>query len=117
MKIIDSGTFEVVSGELISVTVDKSHTPYLSSDDLLGTAWSSPLAPTGLSARGTFVAAGAEAQVVLTLTFDFVPAADGSTPPGDRYDLVIQGLPGEDIRRSSIFAGGLQARTYVFRSR
>jgi hypothetical protein len=116
MKIIDSGSFDVSPGELISVAIDKTDAPYASSDSLLGVAWTSPPVPMGLSAHGAFVAPGAGGQAVLTLTFDFVPAADGSFPPGDRYDVVIHGLPSEDARRSTIFAGGLQSRTFVFRS-
>lgn len=118
MKVIDSGTFDVQSSELISVAIDKTDAPYVSADSILGVGWTSPLnPPTGLSAHGAFVAPASGGQVVLTLTFDFVPGADGSFPPGDRYDLVIHGLPGEDVRRATVFAGGFQSRTFVFRSR
>lgn len=115
MTIIDSGTFQVWPGEFISVSVDKTDAPYLSSDSLFGANWSSPLTPIGLSAHGGFVAPSATgAAASLTLTFDFAPAADGSYPPGDRYEVVIHGVPGEDMRTQTIFAGGLQSRSYIF---
>ena len=115
MTIIDSGTFHVAPGEFIAVSVDKTDAPYLSSDSLFGAVWSVPLTPIGLSAHGGFVApATVDATVSLSLSFDFAPAADGSTPPGDRYEVVIHGHPGEDTRSQTIFAGGLQSRSYTF---
>lgn len=116
MKIIDSGTFDVAPDEFISVSIDKSNAPYKATPALSGASWSATPDPHGLSANGGFKSPHSSgARATLTIVFDFIPKADGSFPPGDRYEIVIAGLPSGDRRRQTIFAGGLQSRSYTFR--
>jgi len=117
MKIVDGGTFTVAPGEIINVTVQKSAAPYQASvSDLIGAAWAPKPAPNGLVARGSFTSpAAAQSTVSMAIDCDFIPDATGSFPPGDRYDITIQGNPAEDTRSSTVFAPGLQSRAFLFR--
>lgn len=118
MKIVDGGTFNVAPNELIAVAIQKTAAPYDASvSDLIGALWSpKPEPPVLLAAHGAFQApASVGSTVSLTIDFDFIPAADGSAPPGDRYDVTIKGLPSQDTRFSTIFPPGFQSRSYLFR--
>lgn len=117
MKIVDAGTFDVAPSELITVSIQKAAAPFSATpSDLIGSVWSPKPDPQGgLAANGAFVAPSAGGTVTMTILFDFIPAADGSTPAGDRYDLRITGKPGEDTRVSTIFPPGLQSRSFLFR--
>jgi hypothetical protein len=117
MKIVDGGTFTVSPNELIAVAIQKTPAPYDASvSDLIGALWSpKPEPPIQLAAHGAFQAPTiAGSTVTMTIDFDFIPTADGSAPPGDRYDVTIQGLPSEDTRFSTIFPPGFQSRSYLF---
>jgi hypothetical protein len=117
MKIVDGGSFTVAPNELIAVAIQKTAAPYDASvSDLIGGGWSpKPEPPINLAAHGAFQAPATTGNTVsMTIDFDFVPAADGSSPPGDRYDVTINGLPSEDTRVSTIFPPGFQSRSYLF---
>ena len=118
MKVVDAGTFDVAPNEQITVDVEKSVAPYTATvSDLIGAAWApQPQPPVGLKAYGAFVAPAVPASLVsFTVDCDFVPGADGTTPPGDKYTITIKGRPNEDTRRVTVFPPGLQSRSYLFR--
>ena len=97
MKLLPSGYYQVGSGEKIKISITKSTGPFAATlSTIIGSIWDVPSAtPNGLTEENSFISpanSGDSAQC--TLVYDFVPDNNGQYPPGDQYDVRIQGTTG-----------------------
>lgn len=60
------------------------------------------------------MAPGPDQTVRMTIEMDFLPNPDGSSPPGDRYEIIVSGLPEQETCVVNVFPPGRQSRSFQF---
>jgi hypothetical protein len=118
MKIIDGATFTISANEHITVQIQKASAPFQASvSDLTGPiVWRTKPNVSGLVCSADFTGPSVSGSLVsFTVDCDFLPEADGSFIPNDRYIVTIRGRVGEQTRTETLFPPPLQSRSYLFK--